>query len=53
MVLWGRTDPYVPLAFGERLAERMQAELVVLECGHWWPYERPAETAAALARLWG
>lgn len=52
MVLWGRTDPYVPLAFGERLAERMQAELVVLECGHWWPFEQPAQTAAALRRLW-
>jgi pimeloyl-ACP methyl ester carboxylesterase len=53
MVIWGRTDPYVPLAFGEALAQRMDAELVVLECGHWWPFERPAETAEALLRLWG
>ena len=30
----------------------MHAELVVLECGHWWPYERPQETAEALLRLW-
>ena len=52
MVIWGRTDPYVPLEFGERLAERMKGELVVLECGHWWPFERPAETAAALLRHW-
>ncbi|MFN8216013.1 MAG: alpha/beta hydrolase [Solirubrobacterales bacterium] len=52
MVIWGRTDPYVPLEFGERLAERMRGELVVLECGHWWPFERPAETAAALQRHW-
>jgi pimeloyl-ACP methyl ester carboxylesterase len=52
LVLWGRTDPYVPLEFGERLAERMRGELVTLECGHWWPYERPAETAAALQRHW-
>jgi pimeloyl-ACP methyl ester carboxylesterase len=52
MVIWGRDDPYVPLRFGERLAERMRAELVVLDCGHWWPFERPAETAAALQRLW-
>ena len=52
MVIWGRTDPYVELHWGERLAERMKAELVVLECGHWWPYERPAETAAALLRHW-
>ena len=53
MVIWGRTDPYVPLEFGERLAERMKGELVVLECGHWWPFERPEETAAALLRHWG
>jgi pimeloyl-ACP methyl ester carboxylesterase len=52
MVIWGRTDPYVPLEFGERLAARMKAELVVLECGHWWPFERPRETAEALLRHW-
>ena len=32
--------------------ERMKGELVVLECGHWWPFERPEETAAALLRHW-
>jgi pimeloyl-ACP methyl ester carboxylesterase len=52
MVVWGRDDPYVPLEWGERLAERIGAELVVLDCGHWWPYERPRETAEALERLW-
>ena len=52
MVIWGRTDPYVPLEWAERLADRMSAELVVLECGHWWPYESPRETAEALTRLW-
>ncbi|HSS34375.1 MAG TPA: alpha/beta hydrolase [Solirubrobacterales bacterium] len=52
MVIWGRTDPYVPLEFGEALAERMKAELVVLECGHWWPFEKPVETAEALLRHW-
>jgi hypothetical protein len=25
---------------------------VVLECGHWWHFERPEETAAALRRHW-
>ena len=50
-MIWGRDDPCVSLSFGERLAERMKAELVVLDCGHWWPYERPAETAEALQRL--
>jgi pimeloyl-ACP methyl ester carboxylesterase len=52
MVIWGRTDPYVPLEFGESLAERMKGELVVLECGHWWPFEQPAATAEALLRHW-
>ena len=52
LVIWGRTDPYVPLEFGEALATRMKAELVVLERGHWWPFEKPAETAAALLRHW-
>jgi len=52
MVVWGRHDPYVPLTWAERVAERIGAELVVLECGHWWPFERPAETAEALQRLW-
>jgi pimeloyl-ACP methyl ester carboxylesterase len=52
LVIWGRTDPYVPLEFGERLAARIKGELVVLECGHWWPFERPAETAEALLRHW-
>lgn len=52
MVIWGRTDPYVPLEWAESLAERMRAELVVLECGHWWPFERPQETAEALLRHW-
>jgi pimeloyl-ACP methyl ester carboxylesterase len=53
LVIGGGEDPYVPLEFGERLAERMRAELVVLECGHWWPFERPRETAEALLRHWG
>jgi pimeloyl-ACP methyl ester carboxylesterase len=52
MVVWGREDPYVPLNWAERLAERIGAELVVLDCGHWWPYERPREIAEALERLW-
>ena len=52
MVVWGRHDPYVPLNYGDRLAARLRGSLVVLECGHWWPFERPAETAAALRGLW-
>jgi pimeloyl-ACP methyl ester carboxylesterase len=53
LVLWGRNDPYVPPQFGERLAERLHARLVMFDdSGHWWPYTRPAETAAALEEFW-
>jgi pimeloyl-ACP methyl ester carboxylesterase len=52
VVIWGRADQYVPLEWGERLARRVGAELVSLDCAHWWPYQRPRETAATLIRLW-
>ncbi len=53
LILWGKEDPYVAPVFAERLAARVHGELVLLEgCGHWWPFERPAEAAAALERFW-
>ncbi len=53
LVLWGAGDPYAGPEFGRRLAERIGGELVVLDdCGHWWPAQRPAEVADALSRLW-
>jgi pimeloyl-ACP methyl ester carboxylesterase len=53
LVLWSRDDPYVASRFAERLAARVRGELVMFDgCGHWWPYERPAEAAAALERFW-
>jgi pimeloyl-ACP methyl ester carboxylesterase len=53
LVLWSRDDPYVAPRFAERLAARVRGELLLFEgCGHWWPYERPAEAAAALGRFW-
>jgi pimeloyl-ACP methyl ester carboxylesterase len=52
LVLWGRDDPFVTPRFGERAAARLDATLEMLPCGHWWPWERPDETAAALERLW-
>ncbi|MGZ8734433.1 MAG: alpha/beta fold hydrolase [Acidimicrobiia bacterium] len=52
LVLWGRDDPFVEPRFGERLAVRLDARLEMLPCGHWWPWERAAETAAALQQLW-
>jgi pimeloyl-ACP methyl ester carboxylesterase len=53
LILWSKDDPYVPPRFAERLAARVRGELVLFEgCGHWWPWERPAEAAAALERFW-
>jgi len=53
LVLWGADDPYVTAEFGERLARRTRAELVMFpDSGHWWPVTKPAETAAALEQLW-
>ena len=53
LVLWGADDPYATPEFGERLAQRTGAALELFAgSGHWWPVTRPAETAAALERLW-
>jgi pimeloyl-ACP methyl ester carboxylesterase len=53
LIIWSRDDPYVAPRFAERLAARVHGELVLLEeCGHWWPLQRPAEAAAALERFW-
>jgi len=53
LVLWGHGDPFVDPRFGERLATRLDARLEMLSpCGHWWPWERAAETATALQLLW-
>jgi pimeloyl-ACP methyl ester carboxylesterase len=53
LVLWGERDPYAAPTWGERLARRTNARLVVFpECSHWWPLERPAEVAALLTKHW-
>lgn len=52
LALFGAGDLAVPTEVGERMSARMGGRLVVLDCGHWWPLERPAEVAAELTRLW-
>lgn len=53
LVLWGADDPYVTPEFGERLAQRTGARLLMFpDSGHWWPVTKPAEVAAALESLW-
>lgn len=54
VVFWGADDPYVTAEFGERLAQRTDARLVMFaDSGHWWPVTKPAEVAAGLESLWG
>jgi len=53
LIIWGKDDPYVAAVFAERLALRVNGQLLLLEgCGHWWPLERPQEAAVALERFW-
>lgn len=52
LILWGRNDPFVTPDFAERLAARVRGELRFLDCGHFWPHERPEETARELERFW-
>lgn len=53
LALWSEDDPYVAPEFGRRLAERVGGRFVLLEgCGHWWPSQRPAETARVLEEHW-
>jgi pimeloyl-ACP methyl ester carboxylesterase len=52
LVLWGRDDAYAPLEFGARLAQRVGARFVPLECGHFWPVQQPDTSARELLALW-
>jgi pimeloyl-ACP methyl ester carboxylesterase len=53
LVLWGADDVYAPPWIAERLAARLDARLLVFDgCGHWWPWARAADAAAALEELW-
>ena len=53
LVLWGHEDPFVAPQFAERLAARVRGRLHFFDgCGHFWPHERPKETAEVLEQFW-
>ncbi len=52
LVLWGRDDRYAAIEFGQRLADRVGARFVPLDCGHFWPVAAATAAAEALQRLW-
>jgi pimeloyl-ACP methyl ester carboxylesterase len=53
LVFWGADDPYVTPDFGERLARRTGARLVMFpDSGHWWPVTEAGRVARELEVLW-
>jgi pimeloyl-ACP methyl ester carboxylesterase len=53
IVFWGADDPYVTREFGDRLAQRTHAKLVMFDdSGHWWPVTKSADVARELEALW-
>lgn len=52
LVIWGERDPYAAPVYADRIGEATGAEVVRLDCSHWWQLERPREAADAIARFW-
>ena len=53
LVIWGETDPYVPLETAQRFCTKRAVPLhVEQDAGHWALVERPQEVAARLRRHW-
>ncbi len=54
LMIWGADDPYMQKELAEKMAARVGARIVSLpETGHWFPAQRPKETAALLEEHWG
>ncbi|MFQ5471921.1 MAG: alpha/beta fold hydrolase [Dehalococcoidia bacterium] len=54
LVMWGEKDPYMSPEFHRKLAVRTKAQTLEHKgCSHWWPVQRPKETAEALEAFWG
>ena len=47
LIIWGRYDMICPFEVGIAMLNRIpNARLTVLHCGHWVPFEKPAEYTA-------
>jgi len=54
LVMWGENDPYMKAGIHQKLAARTKAQMLEHKgCSHWWPVQKPKETAEALERFWG
>lgn len=52
VVLWGDADPFFPVEVGKRTAAARRVRLIVLrDCGHFVPEERPDAVAAELRKV--
>jgi pimeloyl-ACP methyl ester carboxylesterase len=52
LVLWGERDIYASADYADRIGEVTGAEVVRLDCGHWWQLERVEESARAVRSFW-
>ncbi len=52
MLIWGERDLIVPVEIGRRMATRTGSEFIMLDAGHFWPYQQPQAALQALQRLW-
>jgi pimeloyl-ACP methyl ester carboxylesterase len=54
LLVWGKEDPWIPLTHGQRLAETLpQNRLVIFpNCGHSPPEEHPEAFTAAILSFW-
>lgn len=53
LILWGELDPLRRAGSIDASCDESSARtLVFAGCGHWWPIQRPSETAAALLDHW-
>jgi pimeloyl-ACP methyl ester carboxylesterase len=49
-LIWGRFDPWYPVAVAARLSMRLSARLEVVDAGHLAPWEQPSAYTRALTR---
>jgi pimeloyl-ACP methyl ester carboxylesterase len=54
-ILWGKEDPWIPVAHGERLVQTLPNSTLELfsPCGHSPPEESPGPFVDAVRRFWG
>lgn len=53
LVIGGENDPFINAGRTRRMAERLDAQVSILEsAGHWWPLDSADRAAEALQKFW-